>query len=76
MYLKNYSNSKTKFYICQVTFVILDNDIMLRFFKREEKRPFTYGAIVEHRQNSKSTKWIVGAIVLIIVSLIAYFIFK
>ena len=38
---------------------------MPKFFKREEKRPFTYGAIVEHRGNSNSTKWIIEVIVLI-----------
>ncbi len=49
---------------------------MPKFFNGAEKRPFTYGAITEHRENSNSTKWIIGTIVLIVVSLIAYFIFK
>ena len=42
-----------------------NKNIYAEVFQARKKRPFTYGAIVEHRGNSNSTKWIIEVIVLI-----------
>lgn len=49
--------------------------MMQKFFKREEKRPFTYPSIEERRTSNNYLSWIIGIILLIVVGIVAIFIF-
>lgn len=46
-----------------------------RFFKRTENRPFTYPSIEERRTNPNYLVWIVGIVLLMVVGIVAFFIF-
>ncbi len=49
---------------------------MQKFFKTEEKRPFSYPTIVEHRKNNDYKPWIAGIILIVVFFLIGYFLLK
>lgn len=48
---------------------------MAKFFKREEKRPFTYPSIEERRTNSNYLGWIVGIVLITAIGIIIFLIF-
>jgi len=49
---------------------------MQRFFKREEKRPFTYPSIEERKQNKNYTLWFISAVLVIAVSVMVFLLLK
>jgi len=46
----------------------------MKFFKKEpEKRPFSYGAIIEQRKSSDKTPLIIGVVLLLLIIFGIYF---
>jgi len=43
---------------------------MRRFFKKEEKLPFSFSAIEERKQKSNYFVWVIGIILIIILGII------
>lgn len=48
---------------------------MSRFFRREEKRPFTYPSIEERKTSPNYLGWIVGTVLIIAIGAIIFLIF-
>lgn len=48
---------------------------MPKFFKQEEKRPFTYPSIEERRTNPNYLGWVVGIVLIIAIGVIILLIF-